>query len=129
MIKETKRNRSLRIKIKSIIIKGVILFHNDGTFFIEAKVIDDFANLLKVFFGGVDVITVLDFAGDSIPYHSTSCAVISNRKEPPKTPLPPSHGGWGKGEKTRNKVPESRLWAWLEFLSNPKRYHFHMRQR
>ena len=41
-----------------------------GTFFIEAKVIDGFVNLLKVFFEGVDIITVLDFAGNSIPYHS-----------------------------------------------------------
>ena len=29
-------------------------------------------NLLKAFFEGVNVITVLDFARDSIPYHSTS---------------------------------------------------------
>ena len=58
--------------MKSIIVKGVILVHNVGTFFIEAKVIDGFVYLLKVFFEGVDVITVLDFAGNSIPYHSTS---------------------------------------------------------
>ena len=35
--------------MKSIIIKGVILFHNEGTFFIEAKGIDGFVYLLKVF--------------------------------------------------------------------------------
>ena len=57
--------------MKSIIIKGVILVHNEGTFFIEAKFIDGFEYLLKVFFEGVDVITVLDFARDSIfPHHS-----------------------------------------------------------
>ena len=33
--------------MKSITIKGVILVHNEGTFFIEAKVIDDFVNLQK----------------------------------------------------------------------------------
>ena len=54
--------------MKSIIIKGVILFYNEGTFFIEAKVIDGFVYLLKLFFEGVDVIPVLDFAWDSIPY-------------------------------------------------------------
>ena len=58
--------------MKSIIIKGTILVHNEGTFFIEAKVIDGFVHLLKVFFEGVDVIAVLDFAGDNIPYHGTS---------------------------------------------------------
>ena len=35
----------LGIKMKSITIKGVILVHNEGTFFI----IDGFANLLKAF--------------------------------------------------------------------------------
>ena len=39
--------------MKSIIVKGVILVHNEGTFFIEGKVIDGFVNLLKVFFEGV----------------------------------------------------------------------------
>ena len=33
--------------MKSIIIKGVIVVYNEGTFFIEAKVIDDFVNLQK----------------------------------------------------------------------------------
>ena len=58
--------------MESIIIKGVILVHNERAFFIEAKVIDGFVNLLKAFFEGVDVITVLDFPGNRIPYHSTS---------------------------------------------------------
>ena len=50
--------------MESIITKGVILAHNEGAFFIEAKVIDGFVNLLTAFFEGVDAI--------SIPYHSTS---------------------------------------------------------
>ena len=39
--------------MKSVIIKGVILVHNEGTFFIEAKVIE-------LFFEGVDQ-TILFF--------------------------------------------------------------------
>ena len=34
--------------MKSVIINGVILVHNEGTFFIKAKVIDGFVYLLKV---------------------------------------------------------------------------------
>ena len=41
--------------MKSIIIKEVILVHNEGTFSIEAKVTDGFVYLLKVFLEGVDV--------------------------------------------------------------------------
>ena len=54
-LKRLKRDRLLRLKMKSIIIKGVILVHNEGALFIKAKVIDGFAYLLKVFFKGVDV--------------------------------------------------------------------------
>ena len=64
--------------MKSIIIKGVILVHNEREPSLsKLKSLMVLCICLRCFFEGVDVITVLDFAGDSIPYHSTSVLKIT----------------------------------------------------